>query len=94
MLQDLSWIPYRAGVSAFDVIFLGPPYRDEEDRPLAYSTPSLARVIEAGLPAPQSLVIVQHHVKEDVQVPAGWERFRREKYGDTFVDFHRRDANR
>jgi 16S rRNA (guanine(966)-N(2))-methyltransferase RsmD len=90
ILQDLSWIPYRAGVAAFDVIFLGPPYRDEEDRPLSYSTPSLARVIEAGLPAPQSLVIVQHHVKEDVQVPAGWERYRREKYGDTFMDFHRR----
>jgi len=92
VLQDLSWVPYRAGVSSFDVIFLGPPYRDEENRPLAYSTPSLARVIEAGLPAPQSLVIVQHHVKEEVAVPAGWERFRREKYGDTFMDFHRRAA--
>src|SRR5471030_347610 len=68
VLQDLSWIPYRAGVSVFDVIFMGPPYRDEEDRPLSYSTPSLARVIEAGLPAPLSLVIVQHHVKEGVQV--------------------------
>ena len=74
------------------MIFLGPPYRDEEDRPLAFSTPSLARVIEAGLPAPESLVIVQHHVKEDVAVPAGWERYRREKYGDTFMDFHRRAA--
>ncbi len=92
VLQDLSWIPYRAGVDAFDVIFLGPPYRDEEDRPLAYSTTSLTRVIEAGLPAPRSLVVAQHHVKEDVRVPAGWERFRREKYGDTFVDFHRRAA--
>lgn len=92
ILQDLSWIPFRAGVSAFDIVFLGPPYRDEEDHPLQYSTPSLARVIEAGLTAPRALVIVQHHVKEEVQVPAGWERYRREKYGDTFVDFHRRAA--
>lgn len=89
ILQDLSWVAYRAGVPGFDLIYLGPPYRDEEDRPLAYSTPSLARVIEAGLPAPGALVLVQHHVKEEVAVPAGWERFRREKYGDTFVDFHR-----
>ncbi len=92
ILQDLSWIPYRAGVSSFDLIFLGPPYRDEEDRPLAFSTPSLARVIEANQPAPGARVLVQHHVKEEVQVPAGWERWRREKYGDTFMDFHRRLA--
>jgi len=92
VLQDLSWIPYRAGAPAFDLIYLGPPYRDEEDRPLAYSTPSLARVVEAGLAAPDALILLQHHVKEDVAVPAGWERFRREKYGDTFVDFHRRAA--
>lgn len=89
ILQDLSWVAYRAGVPAFDLIYLGPPYRDEEDRPLHYSTPSLARVIEAGLPGPGALILLQHHVKEEVQVPAGWERFRREKYGDTFVDFHR-----
>lgn len=89
ILSDLSWISYRAGRSNFDLIYLGPPYRDSEDRPLSYSTRSLARVIEAGLPAPDSLVMVQHHVKEEVEVPAGWERFRREKYGDTFVDFHR-----
>jgi len=92
ILQDLSWIPYRAGVTDFDLIYLGPPYRDEEDRPLAYSTPSLARVIESNLPAAGALIVIQHHVKEEVAVPAGWERLRREKYGDTFVDFHRRAA--
>lgn len=92
ILQDLSWVAYRAGVPAFDVIYLGPPYRDEEDRPLRYSTPSLARVAEAGLPAPGGLILLQHHVKEEVVVPAGYERYRREKYGDTFVDFHKRAA--
>jgi 16S rRNA (guanine(966)-N(2))-methyltransferase RsmD len=92
VLQDLSWVQYRAGVPAFDLIYLGPPYRDEEDRPLAYSTPSLARVIEAGLPAEGAHVLLQHHVKEEVAAPSGWERFRREKYGDTFVDFFRRAA--
>lgn len=92
ILQDLSWVAYRAGVSTFDIIYMGPPYRDEEDRPLHYSTPSLARVVEAGLLAPQGLILLQHHVKEEVVVPAGYERYRREKYGDTFVDFHRRAA--
>jgi 16S rRNA (guanine(966)-N(2))-methyltransferase RsmD len=92
ILQDLSWVPFRAGVSTFDLVYLGPPYRDEEDQPLHFSTPSLARVIEAGLAGPEALILLQHHVKEEVVVPAGWERFRREKYGDTFVDFHRRAA--
>ena len=92
VLQDLSWVSFRAGAGSFDIVYLGPPYRDEEDRPLAYSTPSLARVLEAGLLAPDGLALVQHHVKEELQVPAGWERFRREKYGDTFVDFVRKAA--
>ncbi|MDE2490300.1 MAG: 16S rRNA (guanine(966)-N(2))-methyltransferase RsmD [Elusimicrobia bacterium] len=92
VLQDLSWIPFRAGVAAFDLVYLGPPYRDERDVPLAFSTPSLARVVEAGLLAPGGWALLQHHVKEQVAVPAGLERFRREKYGDTFVDFHRRPA--
>jgi len=92
ILQDLSWVAYRAGVSTFDLIYLGPPYRDEENRPLHYSTPSLARVVEADLLAPQGLILIQHHIKEEVVVPAGYERYRREKYGDSLVDFHRRAA--
>ncbi|MBI4371378.1 MAG: RsmD family RNA methyltransferase [Elusimicrobia bacterium] len=92
VLQDLSWIPFRAGAAAFDLVYLGPPYRDEEDRPLAYSSASLARVAEAGLLAPEGWALLQHHAKEDVAVPAGLERFRRERYGDTYVDFLRRPA--
>jgi 16S rRNA (guanine(966)-N(2))-methyltransferase RsmD len=92
ILQDLSWVPYRAGVTAFDLVYLGPPYRDEQDRPLSFSTASMARVAEAGLLAPDGLMLCQHHVKEDVAPPAGYERYRREKYGDTFVDFHRKAA--
>jgi 16S rRNA (guanine966-N2)-methyltransferase len=90
--QDLSWVGYRAGTSAFDLVFLGPPYRDDEDRPLAYSTESLARVAEAGLLADGGMIMLQHHVKEEVALPAGLERLRREKYGDTFIDFIRKAA--
>lgn len=89
-LSDLSWLPFRGGVQQFDLIYMGPPYKDEEARPLAYSTPSLARVCEAGLLKPEGWIMLQHHVKEKVEVPAGYERFRQMKYGDTFVDFIRR----
>lgn len=91
-LSDLSWLPFRGGVALFDLIYMGPPYKDEEGRPLALSTPSLARVAEANLLAPKGWLMLQHHVKEPVTTPAGLELFRQEKYGDTFVDFFRKAA--
>lgn len=89
-LADLSWVGFRSGVERFDLIFLGPPYKDEEKRPLAYSTPALSRVAQAGLLAPAGWIISQHHVKEEVAAPEGFARARRQKYGDTFLDFFRR----
>lgn len=89
-LSDLSWVPFRGGIQTFDLIYLGPPYKDEAGRPLAYSTPSLLKIAEAGLLAPKGWIMLQHQVKEPVVVPAGYERFRQMKYGDTFVDFVRR----
>jgi 16S rRNA (guanine(966)-N(2))-methyltransferase RsmD len=91
-LSDLSWVPYRSGTSQYDLIFLGPPYKDEQKRPLAYSTRALAKVAEAGLLAPKGWAMCQHHVKEEVREPAGWVRVRREKYGDTYLDFFRHAA--
>jgi 16S rRNA (guanine(966)-N(2))-methyltransferase RsmD len=91
-LGDLSWVSYRSGVSQFDLIFLGPPYKDESKRPLAYSTRALAAVAAAGLLAPKGWVICQHHVKEEVQAPEGWLMVRREKYGDTYLSFYRAAA--
>jgi 16S rRNA (guanine966-N2)-methyltransferase len=91
-LSDLSWVPFRSGISQFDLIYLGPPYKDEQARPLAYSSASLARIAEAGILAPKGWIMLQHHVKEDVVVPPGLEQFRRMKYGDTYVDFLKRAA--
>jgi 16S rRNA (guanine966-N2)-methyltransferase len=89
-LSDLSWVNFRSGVSKFDLIYFGPPYKDEAGRPLALSTPALRKMAEADLLAPKGWMMLQHQVKEEVEVPAGYELFRREKYGDTFVDFIRR----
>jgi 16S rRNA (guanine(966)-N(2))-methyltransferase RsmD len=88
-LSELTWIPFRSGVEQFDLVFLGPPYKDDEAKPLALSTPALARLAQSGLLAPKAVVVVQHHLKEDVSEPEGLPRFRRERYGDTYLDFHR-----
>jgi 16S rRNA (guanine966-N2)-methyltransferase len=92
ILQDLSWISYRAGVPNFDIIYMGPPYRTEENKMLAYSTPTLARMAEANLLAPGGIALLQRYKKEKVELPAGYEKYREERYGDTDVEFIRRAA--
>ncbi len=92
ILQDLSWIGYRAGVPDFDIIYMGPPYRTEDNVMLAYSTPTLARMAEANLLASGGLALLQRYKKEKVELPAGYEKFREERYGDTDVEFIRRAA--
>lgn len=89
-LQDLSWIPFRAGVPDFDLIYLGPPYRDAEDRMLALSTQALARVVSARLLAADGWLLLQRFKKEQVELPAELGRFRQQRYGDTIVEFFRR----
>jgi 16S rRNA (guanine966-N2)-methyltransferase len=88
ILADLSWVGYRSGRERYDIVFLGPPYRTEDNTPLQFSTPSLGRVAEAKLLAPGGWAVVQHHLKEKVETPPGLAHFRQEKYGDTLVDFY------
>ena len=90
VLGPLDWIPFRAGVERFDLVFLGPPYRDEENRPLAYSGIVLANIAAAGLLAADGWVVVQRHKKEAVPVPKGLASFREARYGDTVMTFFRR----
>jgi 16S rRNA (guanine966-N2)-methyltransferase len=93
VLQDLSWVPFRCGIDQFDLVFMGPPYKDAEKRPLAFTQPALAKLVEAKLYGPKAWIICQHHVKEEVEAPKGLKMVRREKYGDTYVSFFRPDGN-
>lgn len=92
VLNSLSWVSYRANVEKFEIIFLGPPYRKEDNTPLAYTTPVLENIAQARLLAPKGLVIAQHHKKEEVATPKGLKRFRLMKYGDTIMSFYRTAA--
>jgi 16S rRNA (guanine966-N2)-methyltransferase len=78
------------GGRVFDIIFLGPPYKDERGLPLALSASALSRVFEAGLAGPETWVILQRHEKESVEaVLDRWDKFRENEYGDTRLDFFR-----
>lgn len=89
VLSGLKWLEHFSDYKGYDLIFMGPPYRTEENLPLSYSAETLRLVVEGGIATPTGLIVVQHHKKEDVPTPAGLEHVRREKYGDTDVDFYR-----
>lgn len=71
----------------FGLIFLGPPYRDKDGVPQVLTTPTLNEVVRAELVTPGGWIIAQHHRKEKIIAPQGWEIFRKESYGDTNLSF-------
>ncbi|MEK7747239.1 MAG: 16S rRNA (guanine(966)-N(2))-methyltransferase RsmD [Elusimicrobiota bacterium] len=91
-LGPLSWIPFRSGTSRFDLIFMGPPYKDRDKRPLFYCRSVLESVAVSGILADDGWVVAQHHQKEDPAAPAGLERFRVERYGDSRLSFYRKPS--
>jgi 16S rRNA (guanine(966)-N(2))-methyltransferase RsmD len=46
-LEDLSFLP-----RPFEIIFMGPPYKDMEKKMLALTVPTLANITKSGLLAP------------------------------------------
>lgn len=82
--KGLGWL-----TGPFDIIFMGPPYKDEHKRPLALTTPALRAVVEAGLLAPGGLIVSQRQDKEPVTAPRELVMVRQEKYGDTLLSFYR-----
>jgi len=82
--RGLGWLREQ-----FDIIFLGPPYKDELKRPLALTAPTLRAIIESKLLKPEGWIIGQRQIKEPVAVPEGLMEFRQEKYGDTVLSFYK-----
>ncbi len=89
VLTGVKWLEHFSDYKGYDIVFMGPPYRTEENLPLYYSMETLKLLAEAGITSPTALIVVQHHRKEEVTGVPGLEHVRREKYGDTDVDFFR-----
>ncbi|MGB2578728.1 16S rRNA (guanine(966)-N(2))-methyltransferase RsmD [Elusimicrobium simillimum] len=84
VLKDLDFLNAYAP-EGYDIIFMGPPYRDIKERPLSLSGPALAQVAKYNLLAPAGFIVLQHHRNETFEVPAMFKIYREEKYGDTLV---------
>lgn len=88
--NSLTWVMHRTGLEAFDLIFLGPPYREADNTPLFLARPTLLQISTGGLLSANGWAMAQHHQKEEPGVIAGLEMFRREKHGDSRMSFYRR----
>lgn len=89
VLKPLDYLLAYSDNEGYDIIFMGPPYRDINNKMLAFSEPALKNVAEARLLAPSGIIILQTHKTEEFAVPETLEIYRVEKYGDTLVHFLR-----
>ena len=89
VLKPLDWVMPYSDNEGYDIIFMGPPYRDINNKMLSFSEPALKNVAEARLLAPNGIVVLQTHKTEEFAVPDSLEIYRVEKYGDTLVHFMR-----
>lgn len=89
VLKPLDWLLAYSDNEGYDIIFMGPPYRDSNNKMLSFSQPALQNVAEARLLAPHGILVIQTHKTEQFDIPACLEVFRTEKYGDTLVRFLR-----
>jgi 16S rRNA (guanine(966)-N(2))-methyltransferase RsmD len=92
ILQNLSWINYYSQ-DGYDIVYMGPPYREADNRPLSYSLKTVNLVVEAKLLSKYGMIISQHHINEKFDTPPSLLKFRSEKYGDTIIDFFKPEKN-
>lgn len=87
LLKPLAWLLAYSEGEGYDIIFMGPPYRDIKNTPLFFTEPVLKQIAESKLLAPKGLIVAQHHKKETFTLPETLQIIREEKYGDTTVHF-------
>lgn len=59
LLKDLKWLGAYSGADKYDIIFMGPPYRDIKNIPLSFSGPVLASVAKGQA----SSLLGNHHAQ-------------------------------
>ena len=74
----------------YDIVFMGPPYKDGCKKALALTQPALQNAVRYDILKDDSILIAQKYIKEPVGNILGLECFRTEKYGDTVVLFYKK----
>ncbi|MDR0646150.1 MAG: 16S rRNA (guanine(966)-N(2))-methyltransferase RsmD [Elusimicrobiota bacterium] len=89
ILKGISQLGAYGENGVYDIIFMGPPYRDANNKPLNFTGTVLAELASSGVLARGGIIIAQHHKTEIFDIPKNLELFREEKYGDTLIHFLR-----
>jgi len=87
LLKPLAWLSSYCEGEGYDIIFMGPPYRDIKNTPLFFTGPVLEQIASSKLLAKDGMIVAQHHKKETFALPETLQIVREEKYGDTVVHF-------
>jgi 16S rRNA G966 N2-methylase RsmD len=87
VFSGLEWLIHHSNYQGYDIIFFGPPYRDEKNIACEWTSRILKLVAESNIMAKNGLIAAQHHVREKVFIPEKLTLIRRTKYGDTFLSF-------
>jgi 16S rRNA (guanine(966)-N(2))-methyltransferase RsmD len=74
----------------YDIIFVGPPYVDENRNTVAFTNNVLKSSVKYDILKGDSVLITQRHIREPVENVEGLECFRSERYGNTLVSFYKR----
>ncbi|MBI4656316.1 MAG: RsmD family RNA methyltransferase [Elusimicrobia bacterium] len=64
VMSGLEWLKHFSMYEGYDIIFLGPPYRDENNIPLEYGSKTLELISVSDLFAPDGIAVLQqrgHH---------------------------------
>lgn len=65
----------------FDYIFSDPPYQKN------FISATIAMVEKGNLLAPQGILILERHEKEDVVLPEGWSIIKEQEFGYTMITY-------
>jgi 16S rRNA (guanine966-N2)-methyltransferase len=85
VMHTLQWLK-----GPYDIIFMGPPYKDAQKVPLLLTSPTLAGVAVSGMLAEGGLIVSQRATKEPVVVPEQFMLARTKVYDDTTIDFYKK----
>lgn len=75
----------------YDLIFIGSPYKTINKLKLELTLPTLSIITNEDLLKQDGWIVAQHQVKENIHEVQGLNRFRQEKYGDSFLSFYRHE---
>jgi 16S rRNA (guanine966-N2)-methyltransferase len=93
ILKGLNRLYGYTDGEGYDIIFIGVPYRTKKNKMLKFTGKVLSLISVSQLTAQKSIIIAQHHKKEEFDIPKEFELYRSEKYGDTIIDFFRKKGN-